>query len=65
MDLYKGHHSKQEYEAIKRVLMGSSRKVTSAVEERSSVEEQVAALINHATDTNILARSWQGWQPWV
>ena len=28
----------------------------------SSVEEQVVCLIDHATDPNILGRTWQGWE---
>ena len=30
-----------------------------------SVEDQVACLLNQATDPNILGRMWQGWEPWV
>lgn len=30
-----------------------------------SVEEQIACLIDHATDSNILGRTWGGWEPWV
>ena len=30
-----------------------------------SVEEQIACLIDHATDSNILGRTWNGWEPWV
>ena len=30
-----------------------------------SVEQQVAALIDQATDPNILGRTWAGWEPWV
>jgi len=29
------------------------------------VEEQVDHLIDHATDANILGRTWQGWMPWM
>ncbi|XP_055874578.1 DNA-dependent protein kinase catalytic subunit-like [Biomphalaria glabrata] len=29
-----------------------------------TVEEQVAALIDQATDPNILGRTWTGWEPW-
>lgn len=31
----------------------------------ASVEEQVACLIDLATDPNILGRTWGGWEPWV
>lgn len=30
-----------------------------------SVEDQVACLIDQATDPNILGRTWQGWEPWM
>ncbi|XP_060523292.1 DNA-dependent protein kinase catalytic subunit-like isoform X2 [Cylas formicarius] len=29
------------------------------------VEEQVDALIRHATDYNLLGRMWRGWTPWI
>ncbi|CAL1543153.1 unnamed protein product [Lymnaea stagnalis] len=29
-----------------------------------TVEEQVAALVDQATDPNILGRTWVGWEPW-
>ena len=31
----------------------------------STLEEQISGLIEHATDPNILGRTWQGWQPWM
>jgi hypothetical protein len=30
-----------------------------------SVAEQVAFLLEQATDPNILGRTWGGWEPWV
>jgi len=30
-----------------------------------TVEEQVACLVDHASDINILGRTWAGWEPWV
>ena len=30
-----------------------------------SVEIQVTCLIEQATDANILARTWGGWDPWL
>ena len=30
-----------------------------------NVEEQVDCLIDHATDPNILGRTYVGWEPWV
>ena len=60
-DLYNGHKGKpKEYAAMKSVLLGKERKQPSR-----SVEDQVAGLIGHATDPNILARTYQGWNSWV
>jgi DNA-dependent protein kinase catalytic subunit len=28
-------------------------------------EEQIAALIEQATDPNVLGRTWAGWEPWM
>ena len=30
-----------------------------------SVETQVACLIDHATDPNILGRTYHGWESWM
>ena len=30
-----------------------------------SAEQQVASLLNQATDPNILGRMWLGWEPWI
>ena len=30
-----------------------------------TVEQQVACLLNQATDPNILGRAWAGWEPWM
>lgn len=30
-----------------------------------SVEDQVACLIDQATDPRILGKTYQGWEPWV
>ena len=30
-----------------------------------SPEQQVACLLNQATDRNILGRVWAGWEPWM
>ena len=30
-----------------------------------TVEQQVDALVEQATDTNILSRTWVGWAPWL
>ena len=30
-----------------------------------TVEQQVACLLDQATDPNLLGRVWGGWEPWV
>ena len=62
-----GHGRLPEYSSLDSLLMGDRQhNIRAAVEVHcSSVEEQVACLIDLATDTNILGRTWQGWEPWV
>eukprot|EP00698_Gefionella_okellyi_P020660 TRINITY_DN6517_c0_g2_i1.p1 TRINITY_DN6517_c0_g2~~TRINITY_DN6517_c0_g2_i1.p1 ORF type:complete len:3836 (-),score=923.59 TRINITY_DN6517_c0_g2_i1:17-10561(-) len=31
----------------------------------ATVEQQVDCMFEHATDVNILGRTWQGWMPWI
>lgn len=52
---------------MKTVLLGKSGFNLRATigKECDSVEEQVACLIDHATDPNILGRTYVGWEPWV
>ena len=66
-DLKLGHERTPEYPALERILMGDKKhsKRAQVGERCSSVEEQIACLIDHATDPNILGRTWQGWEPWV
>eukprot|EP00731_Ephydatia_muelleri_P036867 Em0341g4a len=66
-DLEKGHSRTPEYSALKTILTGDPtyNKRAKVGERCSSVEEQVDCLIDHATDPNILGRTWGGWEPWV
>jgi DNA-dependent protein kinase catalytic subunit len=67
VDLNKGHGGSLESKCLESLLMGDRHlNVRARVEVQcSSVEEQVACLIDQATDANILGRTWQGWEPWV
>ena len=67
IDLKHGHQSKkEEFTAMKKVLMGERGTLRSKVGEVcSSVEEQVDCLIDHASDPNVLGRTWVGWESWV
>jgi DNA-dependent protein kinase catalytic subunit len=58
-DLERGFKTKSEFKSLKLILLGSSSK------QCESIEEQVDCLIDHATDPNILGRTWAGWEPWV
>lgn len=62
IDLENGHSEKQEFPAYKKLLFADQGM---SKEKCGSVEEQVAVLIAHASDANILGRTWQGWEPWV
>ena len=66
-DLEKGHSRTPEYPSLKAILMGDPvyNKRAKVGERCGSVEEQVDCLIDHATDPNILGRTWVGWEPWV
>ena len=59
-------HIKKNLAAIESVVMGpeSCKRRTSAAE-NLSIGEQVAVLIEQATDPNILGRTWQGWAPFL
>ena len=67
-DLVQGHGRSPEYSSLDSLLMGERQhnNIRAMAEVHcSSVEEQVACLIDLATDANILGRTWQGWDPWV
>ena len=67
MDLKHGHGKKAEYQCLQAILLGDKRNnLRARVKERcSDVEEQVDCLIDHATDPNILGRTYVGWEPWM
>ena len=66
-DLKLGHEKSPEFSALKIILLGDNRdNIRARIGEKcSSVNEQIACLIDHATDPNILGRTWQGWEPWI
>ena len=66
-DLKSGHSHTQEYKSLEKILMGDPKSnIRARVGERcSTVEEQVECLFCHATDPNILGRTWAGWEPWA
>ena len=67
IDLKRGHGNKSEFQHIQKVLLGGrGERLRSQVGEKcSNLEEQVACLIDHAMDPNILARAYSGWEAWV
>ena len=66
-ELYLGHSKKSAVKSMEQVLMGEKREDLRAQlpQHSLSVEQQVAALIDQATDSNILGRVYAGWEPWV
>ena len=66
-DLKQGHSRSPEFPSLRAILMGDRRhnKRAQAGQRCDSVEEQIACLIDHAADSNILGRTWAGWEPWV
>ena len=67
IDLEHGFKAKPEFKSLKAILLGDSHVNLRARvgKQCDNVEEQVACLIDHATDSNILGRTWGGWEPWV
>ncbi|XP_061175418.1 DNA-dependent protein kinase catalytic subunit-like [Saccostrea echinata] len=66
-ELKLGHFKKAAFPAMERVLQGDKRENVRAQlnDTGLSVEQQVAALIDQATDPNILGRVYVGWEPWM
>nr|XP_034312493.1 DNA-dependent protein kinase catalytic subunit [Crassostrea gigas] len=66
-ELKLGHSKKPAFPALERVLQGDKRENVRAQLPASglTVEQQVAALIDQATDPNIVGRVWGGWEPWM
>ncbi|KAL5017908.1 hypothetical protein ScPMuIL_003630 [Solemya velum] len=65
-ELRLGHSRNVAYKAFEKVVLGDSDNVRARLPETAlTVEEQVSALIDQATDPNILGRVWIGWEPWV
>jgi len=61
------HSGQRHYKGLEQVVMGepnyNQRAQCSAT--CGSVEQQVDLLLDQATDPNILAKTWQGWSPWI
>lgn len=52
--------------AVSDVVLGAADSDRRAMpEEGLSAEQQVRALVEQATDPNILGRTWAGWMPFV
>ena len=67
-ELALGSHSKcPQYKNILQVVTGDKAHDIRARVPNSglSVEQQVACLLNQATDPNILGRVYAGWEAWV
>ncbi|XP_078691376.1 DNA-dependent protein kinase catalytic subunit-like isoform X2 [Branchiostoma floridae x Branchiostoma belcheri] len=66
-ELQLGHKNLPWFKSFCLVAMGDGGKDVRAQKpaEGLSVEDQVACLIDQATDPNILGRTWQGWQSFM
>ncbi|XP_028413162.1 DNA-dependent protein kinase catalytic subunit-like [Dendronephthya gigantea] len=64
-DLESGHKKAGYYEEMLSVLLGDKQHNQRARHYVNTVENQVACLIDQATDPNILGRTYHGWEPWV
>ncbi|KAL4240201.1 hypothetical protein ACF0H5_000995 [Mactra antiquata] len=67
-ELRLGHAKKEEaFQNFEMVVLGKAHKNARAdlPSHGLTVEQQVAVLIDQATDPNILGRTWIGWEPWV
>ncbi|BFZ03143.1 hypothetical protein BsWGS_06182 [Bradybaena similaris] len=65
-ELRLGHEKNQAFDSRVCVLVGDKNSIRAKLPDKSlAVEQQVAALIDLATDPNILGRMWAGWEPWV
>ncbi|XP_064600499.1 DNA-dependent protein kinase catalytic subunit-like [Liolophura sinensis] len=66
-ELRLGHSRNKAFSAFESVLLGDKRENARGKLPATglSVEQQVEALIDHATDPNILGRTYRGWEPWV
>lgn len=65
-ELRLGHEKNQAFDSRVSVLVGDKNSIRAQLPDRSlAVEQQVAALIDQATDPNILGRMYHGWEAWV
>lgn len=62
-----GHKNYPWYKQMESVCLGDRAVNVRAREPESglSVECQVACLVDHAMDPNVLGRTWVGWEPWM
>lgn len=62
-----GHSSSEEYKSLEKILLGDQMYNLRARcgSQCRDIEEQVACLVDQATDPNILGRTYLGWEPWM
>ncbi|KAK6170524.1 hypothetical protein SNE40_018898 [Patella caerulea] len=66
-ELTLGHQRNAAFKSFLEVVLGDKKDNVRATLPKTglSCEQQVAALIDQATDPNILGRVWQGWEAWI
>lgn len=65
-ELYLGQSKNTAFKSFEKVVLGDKTDNVRAVLPKTSltIEQQVAALIDQATDPNLLGRVYTGWEPW-
>ncbi len=66
-ELTLGHRKKPTYKKMAEVVLGDKAYDIRAKLPQKGLtpEQQVACLLNQATDPSILGRVWVGWEPWM
>ncbi|XP_052761107.1 DNA-dependent protein kinase catalytic subunit-like isoform X2 [Mya arenaria] len=65
-ELKLGHGKKAVFKDYETVALGHKENARCQLPEAGlTVEQQVTALIDQATDPNIHGRTWVGWEPWM
>ena len=61
-----GHGKRPVFKYFEMVALGQKDNARFKLPAKGlTVEQQVTALIDQATDRNILGRTWVGWEPWM
>jgi DNA-dependent protein kinase catalytic subunit len=63
---YSAHVGKPYFSALQNLVQGDASSVRAKLPASGlSISDQLDSLIDHASDPNVLGRTWQGWAPFV